>query len=461
MLPESHRNYEPPYKFDHEHLYYGSTRDAPVRLPDLPENSVKCASRPEHKLPIQSTHLVESRYRPFHPYIHACRNLNIRGNAYRSEDASKPLEINMEATRWPGQYRCYHLSQSPGQGNDPNASPVKVPKSAWKPAELNISARAVNMLANVKKSLWLSTYKRDYTGTGPMNPLLLDDYDAKVIGRATGELGKDIELRQTFPSRTSQVRPLEGRIARFLQDRLPHAENTQQQDSVDVHFIQGMPPLQDTNNSAIGSYSGGVLSCGEILPKALQQHPNTENRTKRRNENLLQNQSQGDYQGGSGFLPGEGFRKITDTWKTEHLYQRQLTVPPEPEELLKPPDPIYYEDLKPSRLDKYIVWDNPVSLSKPGVEHLCYEKHGNLQDLQYASDLQDITDSRASPGWLPNCGVERPQTKLLDIQDSFTKTDTIKRFYELSRGGIRDLREHDREGKKHRFQGVIHAYLFH
>lgn len=27
-----------------------------------------------------------------------------------------------------------------------------------------------------------------------MNPLLLDDYDSKLIGRATGEFGKDVEL---------------------------------------------------------------------------------------------------------------------------------------------------------------------------------------------------------------------------------------------------------------------------
>ncbi|KAL8165322.1 UNVERIFIED_CONTAM: hypothetical protein K2H54_039326 [Gekko kuhli] len=278
-----------------------------------------------------------------------------------------------------------------------------------------------------------------------MNPLLLDDHDVKTIGRATGELGVNVDLRETFPSHTSQVRPLEGRIARLLQNRRPLLSGPREQESSLVH----MPPLQHTPDSVIRGFSEGVLSCGEVLPIPVQQCPNTENGTKRWNEYFAQKR-----------LPWNKFQKITDTWKTESLYLRQLAVPPDPDSDLKPTDSIYYEDLKPSRLDKYIVWHHPVILNKPASTDLNYGKHGNLQDLEFASSTEDIPPRNLLPEWIPNCGVARPQTSLLDIQDFYTKTDTIKRLNDLTRGGIRDLRDHDRKGRRHKFYG-FHAHYLH
>lgn len=158
--------------------------------------------------------------------------------------------------------------------------------------------------------------------------------------------------------------------------------------------------------------------------------------------------------------PWNKFQKITDTWKTEALYLRQLVGPLDPNSDLKPTESIYYEDLKPSHLDKYIVWHHPVILNKPAPRDLSYRKHGNLQDLEFASSPEDTPPSNQLPGWVPNCGVARPQTSLCDIQDSFTKTDTIKRLQDLTRGGIRDLRDHDRKGRRHKFYG-FHAEYFH
>ncbi|XP_054846911.1 uncharacterized protein C7orf31 homolog [Eublepharis macularius] len=440
MLPETHRNYEPPYAFDNEHQYYGSSRDGPLRD----------ARNSKYKLPprVPGTCLVESRFHPFHPYVHTSEadNINTGGKPDRLHDGSKPLDIRKEAIGWPGTNRKICLPpyiERSDLAYNPNVP--EVPKSTFKIPELNISARAANMLENVKKALWLSSYKRDFTGKGPTNPLLLDDHDVKTIGRATGELGINVDLRQMFPSHTSQVRPLEGRIARLLQNRRPLLSGPQQQESSIVH----MPPLQCTPDSVIRGFSEGLLSCGEVLPIPVQHCPDTENGAKRRNEYLAQKR-----------LPWNRFQKITDTWKTETLYLRQLAVPPDPDPDLKPTESIYYEDLKPSRLDKYIVWHHPVILSKPAATDLNYGKHGNLQDHEFASSLEDTPPRNPIPEWIPNCGVARPQTNLLDIQDFYTKTDTIKRLNDLTRGGIRDLRDHDRKGRRHKLYS-FHAYFFH
>lgn len=247
--------------------------------------------------------------------------------------------------------------------------------------------------------------------------------------------------RETFPSNTSQVRPLEGRIARILQNRRPLLSGPR---SSFVH----MPPLHHTPD-VIRGVSEGVLSCGEVVSVPIQQCPSAENGTKRRTVYLAQKRPSWNK-----------FRKITDTWKTESLYLRQLAVPPDPESAPKPTESIYYEDLKPSRLDKYIVWHHPAILSKPASADLNYRKHENLQDLKFASSPEDIQPRNLFPEWIPNCGVARPQTKLLDIQDFYTKTDTIKRLNDLTRGGIRDLRDHDRKGRRHKFYD-FHAYFFH
>ncbi|XP_042331484.1 uncharacterized protein C7orf31 homolog [Sceloporus undulatus] len=452
MFPESHRKYEPPYKFNHEHHCYDNVKDAPQRLPDLTENSVQCIKDAKNKT--SGTYLVENRYRPFHPYIHG--STDIKGNLQRNKGADGPFNINGEVRGQHGSYMISQFAEENGTSYDPNASSTESSKLAVKPPELDISYRAANMLENVKKALWLTTYKRDYTDTGSMNPLLLDDYDAKIIGRATGELGKDVELRESFPSVTTQVRPLEGRIARELQGRPCHISdsNPQHQDSSDVHG----PPLHCINNLVVWNNS-------KTSPGAFQQDLGVDRWAMRRREYLLQDQIQPQiaYQGEISQLktpPQNKYRKITDTWKTDKLYQRQLAVPPEPEPLLKTADSIYYEDLPPSRLNAYIVWHHPVILSKPGPKNVCFRKPMDKQDPSLASDLKVIPVIPSLPGWIPNCGVARPQTKLLDIQYSFSKGDAIKRLSDLTRGGVRDLRDHDREGKRHKFQGT-HSYYYH
>ncbi|XP_060137040.1 sperm-associated microtubule inner protein 4 [Zootoca vivipara] len=395
LLPEAHRIYEPPYKFDQQHQYYG--RDAPLRYEKYLRNK-----SPDN----QETRLVAGRHRPLHPYVH--NNINIT-----------------EGGR----------------------------KMTSKPPELDISYRAANMLENVKKALWLSTYKRDYTGKGSMKPLLLDDHDSKMIGRATGELGKDVELRESFPPAEIQVRPLEGHIACALPGRPIRPYDLQQQDP---GFVCEHPPLW-TGDSLIRKCLDVVQSGGRQMP------PETDSGGKA--EDFQQNQI--DRPVGNPResmkhtkLPWSRFRKITDTWKTEKLYQRQLAVPPEPEIVLKPAESIRYEDLPPSRIGNYIVWHHPISLSKPGQIEASFGTCDDIPAVQGVPTVFTGIESKSGfPEWIPNCGIARPQTKLNDMQYCFRKGEAIKRLSDLTRGGMRDLRDHDRKGRRHKFYGV-NAYHY-
>lgn len=53
--------------------------------------------------------------------------------------------------------------------------------------------------------------------------------------------------------------------------------------------------------------------------------------------------------------------------------------------------------------------------------------------------------------WKPGCGVPRPQTSLLAIQDSFTKSAVRKKFLQRFPENLPDLRENILKGKKHTF----------
>ncbi|XP_013909806.1 PREDICTED: uncharacterized protein C7orf31 homolog [Thamnophis sirtalis] len=326
----------------------------------------------------------------------------------------------------------------------------ETPKSTFQPPEPDLSPRAANILENVKKALWLSAYKRDYTGRGRMNPLQLDDYDAKLIGRTTGELGKSVDLKESLHSDMSQVRPLEGRIARVLQRRKSHHQHPHATENYES-------PLHSRDHCSINWHSEGMHNSGKapLSPPKVSQRDNYLLNNWIQSETACQEENSQDKK-----LLSNRFRKITDTWKTDQLYHRQITVSPEPDPILKPAESVYYEDLQPSHLNRYIVWHNPAILSKPATISTQLKcERCSKPDSECASSVGEIiTSCNPSSDWMPNCGMVRPQTKLLDIQDSFTKGEAIKYLNDLTRRGLRDLRDHDRYGRKHKFQG-IHAFF--
>uniref|UniRef100_A0A8D0HEE2 Sperm microtubule inner protein 4 n=1 Tax=Sphenodon punctatus TaxID=8508 RepID=A0A8D0HEE2_SPHPU len=503
-LPEDHRpKNEPPCMFAKGHQHYGYGGDpwlrglpieqyyditqmkkSDVRMNDDLQLSLpfpvahpyqthisKYAMFPNFKSPEDQDTGVEARsHRPFHPHLPTKAYDVIvlgktKGNPYRHEVVCIPYDSQKEALRWPGQHGYFHLPKFV-EGSDqmyyPKPPKTVAPNSTFKAWEPNLSPRTTNMLRNVERAQWITTYNRDYTGRGPMNPLILDDYDMKVIGRLTGELGEDVELKETFLPSLSQVRPLEGRIARLLQGQRPHESILQERDSSDIHT----PPVLCTVHAAVPSYSEVMLTSKKIPMTPCQQSRNIENGAKRVKEDSLQTQilPQACYQrdvSDDTRPPLNRFQKITDTWQTEALYRRQLAVKPDFEPPPTSPNSIYYEDLKPSCLDQYIVWHHPVSLSKPGVpKNQNCDQFRNLKEIQYAVSLDNTPQNMAFPEWIPNSGEPHPQTTLLELQDSFTKTEAYKRFHETIKGETRDLRDNIHEGRRHSFYGFNSFYFY-
>ncbi|XP_013226254.3 sperm-associated microtubule inner protein 4 [Columba livia] len=208
----------------------------------------------------RDTGVYASSHQPFHPNI-PTKPFDVvvlgktRGNAYRHEVVSIPSDSQKKAVCWPGQHGYFQLpkfAKEKSQIYYPKPPKTVAPNSTVNELEHNFSARTTNMLRNTERALGITTYHRDFTGRGPMNPLILDNYYLKEVGRLTGEVGDDVELEETFLSSLSQTRPLEGRTARLLQGRRPHESILQEQHSCSVQ-MPGRPELKSLPESACQS----------------------------------------------------------------------------------------------------------------------------------------------------------------------------------------------------------------
>ncbi|KAM6374904.1 sperm-associated microtubule inner protein 4 [Alca torda] len=418
-----------------------------------------------------------SSYQPFHPNIptkafDAVVLGKTRGNPYRREVVSIPSDSQKKAVHWPGQHTYFQLpktAEQKGQIYYPNPPKIVAPNSTFKGLEHNLSPRTTNMLRNTERALGMTTYSRDFTGRGPMNPLILDNYYMKAVGRLTGELGEDVELKETFLPSLSQVRPLEGRTARLLQGQRPHESILQEQHSSSVE----MPPPSGRVPTVEASYSDTMLSKINTAASLGQQQKVTESTDQKWDVSQKQRTlSQTCYQKVHYLDTRPQINKLqknTDTLQTETLYREQLSGRPEFESLPKSACSLSCEDFRPRHLDQNTVWEeNPVSLSKPGLpldvkskeSRMLLHKLWHKEACHSAWRPEDRPRETALPEWIPSCEVPRHQTALLELQHSFSKTAAQKHFHDTIRGATKDLRDNITEGMRHKFYGFNAFYFF-
>ncbi|KAL0619324.1 hypothetical protein AAY473_012005 [Plecturocebus cupreus] len=148
--------------------------------------------------------------------------LKFSGNPYRCELLDIPMDSKKKALTWPGQGVYYDFPRGV-EKNKPVFYP-KPPKTFAPNTSLNswdpiCSAKEANIQRNLERSHWLTSYTHDFTGLGPMDPLELDDYHEKVVAELSGQIGFDPAPQEKFHPVLKPPRPLEGRIARLIQNR--------------------------------------------------------------------------------------------------------------------------------------------------------------------------------------------------------------------------------------------------
>ncbi|XP_008839711.1 uncharacterized protein C7orf31 homolog isoform X1 [Nannospalax galili] len=491
-LPEEHRpKCEPPCVMGKGHQHYGFGGEIWPRLPKPPNSAVGeiCSSYPiEHPYHTHTcrgamfptftspkdlyTGIKAHTQQPFPPTVptkaYDTTILKTRGNPYRYELLDFPMDSKKKALTWPGQGVYYDFPKCV-ERNKPIFYP-KPPKTFAPNTTLNSwdalnPSKETNIQRNLERSHWITSYTNDFTGLGPMSPLELDDYHEKKVAELTGQIGFDPQPQEKFHPALKPSRPLEGRIARLTQNRRP----------LEAFVQQGPTSCPDCTPRALCAFHTFIPSSIEMMAwndnlLSGMTHKNQDIEEKIKEEQGLMSTytlptcySAKDLTSLYDIKP---FSKITDTKKTDDLYWRQLALKPLPISCFKSNHYIDYESFKSAFSDPYAVCQNPIHLSKSSIlqsksdmDYFTYDNCLSKPEL-LGLDMESNEETRPILGWIPRARVAKPQTNLLDLRNSFSKSTARKRFHNSILEDHKDLRDKLHSGMKHQFYGHNAHYFY-
>ncbi|XP_044534796.1 uncharacterized protein C7orf31 homolog [Gracilinanus agilis] len=374
-----------------------------------------------------------------------------KGNSYRHESVYFPSDSEKKALRWPGQELYYDIPKFDLKNTQiyyPKPPKLVAPNTTLTSLDPLYCKQEANIKRNLERSHWITSYTHDFSGMGPINPLEMDDYHEKEVATLTGEIEFDPPPQEKSHPEFIPPRPLEGRISRILQGRRPI-------ESVIHNTEPAMPPIFTTCPECASSlpcrvhYLVPSQSEMTLVKGATPNGPVIPNRPASEAEEMIRyglipslphvppppcKTNEGLYNFYKIYEPNP-YPKITDTYKNNALYWRQLAVRPTSEPCIPSPDAPYYDDLKPSRFDQCIVWHNPISLNKPSVlpnpedqeppyfpcYHLIHEPQ--IPDMGNKEEKNPLK-------WFPNVEIPLPVTRLKELQDSFSRSDAQRQLLE-------------------------------
>ncbi|XP_008839712.1 uncharacterized protein C7orf31 homolog isoform X4 [Nannospalax galili] len=402
-LPEEHRpKCEPPCVMGKGHQHYGFGGEIWPRLPKPPNSAVGeiCSSYPiEH---------------PYH--THTCR-----GAMFPTFTSPKDLYTGIKA----------HTQQP---------FPPTVPTKAYDTTILK-------------------------TRGNPYRYELLDfPMDSKKKALTWPGQGVYYDQEKFHPA-LKPSRPLEGRIARLTQNRRP----------LEAFVQQGPTSCPDCTPRALCAFHTFIPSSIEMMAwndnlLSGMTHKNQDIEEKIKEEQGLMSTytlptcySAKDLTSLYDIKP---FSKITDTKKTDDLYWRQLALKPLPISCFKSNHYIDYESFKSAFSDPYAVCQNPIHLSKSSIlqsksdmDYFTYDNCLSKPEL-LGLDMESNEETRPILGWIPRARVAKPQTNLLDLRNSFSKSTARKRFHNSILEDHKDLRDKLHSGMKHQFYGHNAHYFY-
>uniref|UniRef100_S4RXW3 Uncharacterized protein n=1 Tax=Petromyzon marinus TaxID=7757 RepID=S4RXW3_PETMA len=102
------------------------------------------------------------------------------GGPYRYEVVmAEPVE---RCHQWPGDHGFYQMPTGPGFPREVfYPTPPKTVAPNPRPREMTPGPRTATEARNVERCRWRSNYTLNFTGHGPMNPILLDDHHLKLL----------------------------------------------------------------------------------------------------------------------------------------------------------------------------------------------------------------------------------------------------------------------------------------
>uniref|UniRef100_A0A3B4DLK3 Uncharacterized protein n=1 Tax=Pygocentrus nattereri TaxID=42514 RepID=A0A3B4DLK3_PYGNA len=352
-----------------------------------------------------------------------------KGAPYRHELLDVSMATQRNVTTWPGQNGFQNVKM---QVFYPKAPKTLCPNMTLRDWKTTLSDRTANMLSNLEKVQWLTSYQLHYTGTGPSNPIKLDDFNEKTIGFITGEINPYIRER-SYPTFLPS-RPLEGRKARILQNSRP------------LESRYTSPSLSSpTESPGWGLVSTQTLGAPEAFAEKIpNQHTERFNSAVYACELCWERNCECRVK-----LSEPGSTEPQPTIKTEKTklepFFRQNIFQPALQDKEHQAGP---GNLSNSKVLKHMAGRNPFELSK------------------FAPSIVDKRDGapfrhggRTSSRDVEN-GLFGSRSALLELQDSFSQSEAHRHFHETLQSTSMDLRDNHHSGRKHSFYG-FNSYYFH
>uniref|UniRef100_A0A6Q2ZHG8 Uncharacterized protein n=1 Tax=Esox lucius TaxID=8010 RepID=A0A6Q2ZHG8_ESOLU len=229
------------------------------RSPDDPDTGVRAASqRPLNPLVPASA-----------PQVTVLRKTKGRG-PYRHEVLQAPKAMRKSTITWPGQHGRF--SPKGIIRYDivfyPMALKSVFPNPSLRDWGVTLSERTANTLHNLEKSLWATSYQLDFTGSGPSNPLRMDDFHEKTIAMITGKM-TPYTAQLVCTVTTNLMNKVCKSILMEIQDqKRQNREITEIPCSISNPCIQPRPPVLPSTQPGEG---GGVLAGGGNAPNCRHQ----------------------------------------------------------------------------------------------------------------------------------------------------------------------------------------------
>uniref|UniRef100_A0A8C4H0T1 Chromosome 7 open reading frame 31 n=1 Tax=Dicentrarchus labrax TaxID=13489 RepID=A0A8C4H0T1_DICLA len=453
------------------------------RSPDDPETGVRAASQlfPNHMIPNSAPDVTLLS--------------KTIGSPYRHEILETSMKTRKKAVMWPGEQGFLeHAKPLKGQNQVFYPTPPKtvLPNPKLRDWDLSLSERTSNMLKNLERTQWVTSYQMHYTGSGPVNPLKIGDFKER-ISDVTGMNSHTAPLREkSFPVFLPS-KPRNG--CRRIQERrtcTPTAAEAPNQGTSSATVNQYRPqeitakhneaPHPNQKGHSQSTYSTGSTEAElsqEVLHKQQSESKSTAYEGRER-ENCKVQFIDSPMQVSVSRSSQEANADWTaNTEKPLDLYNRPLSQEVGREKRLIE---LCVKEEPSSKKEHFKAGRNVSSLSQSAVakDLAGIESHTELLS-RAASEQEELAKGRelprstSNPCILPRptvlpsiCPVDKVGTvctegaaphSLLNLQNSFSKSMAHRNFNSSITCAAVNLRDNVVTGKKHDFYGINCNYL--
>nr|XP_033496962.1 uncharacterized protein C7orf31 homolog [Epinephelus lanceolatus] len=420
------------------------------------------------------------------------------GSPYRHEVLRTPMKTRKKAVMWPGEHGFFdHTKPLKGHTQVFYPTPPKTvqPNPKLRDWDLSLSERTSNMLKNLERTHWVTSYQMHHTGSGPANPLKIDDFKEK-LNDITGVNSHTAPLRErSFPvfvpsKPRGGSRRRQGSTCSTAATELPNLSPAPNQGTASATMNQHRPqeitaklneaPDPNQRGHSQSKYSSGSTEAqsAELSQEVLHKQQ-TESKSSahegRERENCRVQFYESPMQVSVSYSSQEANAATERPLDLNHrpLSQGEMEVNREKSLCVKDEPSSTKEYFKAGRNVSSI---SPSSIAKDlaGIE-----SHAELSS-RAASEQGKLVKSRELPHSLCNpcilprppvlpgiCPVDRVGTvggeatslSLRDLQNSFSKSKAHNDFNSSITRAAVNLRDNVVTGRKHDFYGINCYYL--